>query len=202
MRLSDLLSQRRHLTVGEVSQIGIGVARSISALHCQNRTTGQIGIGDVEILSNQTAALRDSKAHPAIDPVILRKERSDALAESRRADDREDVKHLALLLIQIAKRGGLVGTKNYPTFHDYLMEVIRKPVLTGDFAIALYRNFTPEPIRWKDRRTFRIRSTRIRLKPQTIPVRNHRPMSYVIPSLLGLVALASWGFAIGLLLGR
>jgi len=101
-------------------------------------------------------------------------------AASGDAARRHDVAHLARLLLRIAQRDALGDKASYPQFKAFLSTIIENPILPGDFAIELAQRFPAEPIDV--------------LTHQKLP-------TWLIPSLLGIFALASWGLAIGLLVG-
>jgi len=201
MQLGDLLSERSRLAVGEVSQIGLGLARALSAFHCQNLHVGEFGTGDVEVLSDQTVTFRDHLTVEAGDEAATGDEDATGVEavpsyETVPSDEisaryeYRDVARLAALLLQLAKRGSLVGTKEYPALHEFLLSAIHHPMLAGDFAISLDQNFPSEPLKLKDG-PLKLKYGKVHIKLT--------PSYWCWP--LGLVALVSWGLVIGLWVG-
>lgn len=196
MRLLDLLAQRQRLTIGEVSNIGIGLARALSALSYQGLGAGPLRLADVEILSDGNATF--NPAH-LTETDGLKRRLGNLLEGVTRALNEVAVMHkynsrtLGVLLLQISKLV-LRSDKDFRRFQVSIRQAVRQPMPLGDFAIKLYSEFPPEPV------SFKGRNSHCRGYPLLDSARWKVKGAWVTPSLL-VLTVAGWGLAIGLLVG-
>jgi len=143
MQLTDLLSRRPRVTIGEVSQTGVELIRQITA---------------AQLKAAQITAANSVGASPA--------------APS------QDARYVAQALTRFAEQGGIRLGRKYRQLQAHLQAAARQDWPLGDLAISLYQTFPPRT-----------------------PSRSLSRWAWLTPSLLGLLALTSWGLAVGLLLG-
>jgi len=215
MRLSDLLLTRRQLSAAELSQIGIGISQSLSAIRCAGGILVAFGRHDVEVLSNGEATLREppsphSYPEPLTEPLLIQLG--------------DEVKFLASFLLKLAKLMGISRCEQ-SDFYAHLELSVTNSGMIGDFAIELAEICPPDPIRFTDPWPQKLRALVRRDKqqysdlPPGKPKLNQQQLPRIgtgqtpsrraaqtpnlraLPAALALLALASWGLAIGLLLG-